>query len=160
MLLLFPCPGTIPAPSCQKSCCMPLSSGCSAVASSCLSTAPTTAPTPSSAWTPFLHHQGQVPGRDCPHQPPQSLHGSGHHTLQSAMPRLTFWQVPRLSRRHQVSCFQTCWLPCLPLLRRRHAAVQELFSSRRPVSCTPWTGGTIPVYTVAVPAPSAVTASD
>ncbi len=43
MLLLFPCPGTFPAPSCQKSCCMPLSSGCAAAASSCLSTTPTTA---------------------------------------------------------------------------------------------------------------------
>jgi hypothetical protein len=77
-------------------------SGCAAAALSCLSTAPMTAPRPSLAWTLFLHHQGQVPGRDCPRQLPQGLHGSGHHTLQSATPKPTFWQAPRLSRRHQV----------------------------------------------------------
>jgi hypothetical protein len=50
MLLLFPCPGTIPVPSCkpscQMSCCAPPSSGCVAASLSRLSTAPTTAPTP------------------------------------------------------------------------------------------------------------------
>jgi hypothetical protein len=51
MLLLFPCPGTIPVPSCwpscQMSCCAPPLSGCISAASSRLSTAPMTAPTPS-----------------------------------------------------------------------------------------------------------------
>ncbi len=67
MLLLFPCPGTIPAPSCwpscQTSCCAPTLSGCAAAASSHLSTAPTQS---CSVDPPPLHHQ-----------PPQGLHGSG-----------------------------------------------------------------------------------
>jgi hypothetical protein len=56
MLLLFPCPGTIPVPShwlsCQVSCCAPPSSGCFVAASSCLSTAHTMAPTPSCGGDP------------------------------------------------------------------------------------------------------------
>ncbi len=40
LLLLFPCPGTIAVHSCWQSCCAPPLSGCVAVASSRLSTAP------------------------------------------------------------------------------------------------------------------------
>jgi hypothetical protein len=56
MLLSFLCPGTIPVPSCrssyQMSCCGPPSSGCAAASPSCLSTSPTTAPTPSCSVDP------------------------------------------------------------------------------------------------------------
>ncbi len=67
---------------------------------------------------------------------------------------------PRVPPRPSRSRFQTHWFLHLPLLRCRQATVQEPFSGRRPVFCTPWTGGTIPVSTAAVPTPSAVTASE
>jgi hypothetical protein len=132
MLFLFSCPGTIPAPSCwpscQTSCCAPPSPGCAAAASSCLSTTPLMAPTPSCRVNP----QGWVAGQGCLHQPPQGLHGSGRHTWQSATPQPTAGQAPRWSRLPPSrSHFQTRWLPCLPLLRRRQATVQEPFFRSR-----------------------------
>ncbi len=105
MLLLFPCPGTISVPSCwpscQTSCCAPPLSGCITAASSRLSTAPTMTRTPSCGRGSAPSPSRWVAGRDRLRQPPQGLHGSGHHTWQSAFPRLNAGQSPRQSRHHQ-----------------------------------------------------------
>jgi hypothetical protein len=75
MLLLFPCPGTIPVsscwPSCQMSCCAPPSSDCVAAASSLLFTALTTAPTPSCGGDPASSPSGS--GRVTRLSPPATL---------------------------------------------------------------------------------------
>jgi hypothetical protein len=132
MLLLFPCPGTIPVPSrwpsCQVSCCAPPSSGCFAVASSRLSTPHTTAPTPS-----------------CGGDPAPSPSGSGRGTKSSpsAASRPARKRTPHLAVRDAAanrwasaqtvqlppsgSCLQTHWFLHL-LLRSRHEMVPEPFS--------------------------------
>jgi hypothetical protein len=79
----FPCPGIIPVPICQPSCCTPPLSGCAAAASSRLSTAPMPAPTPSC-------------GRTAP-----SPSGSGHGTRLSlsAVSRPARNRMPHLAAR-------------------------------------------------------------
>jgi hypothetical protein len=131
MLLLFPCPGTIPVPSCwpfcQTSCYAPPLSGCAAAALSRLSTAPMTAPTLSCSRTPLLHHQGWVAGRDHLRVPSQGLHRSGHHTWQSATPRLTAGQASRRSRRYQAGLvFRPAGFFTFPF----SGAAQQLFRSQ------------------------------
>jgi hypothetical protein len=152
MLLLFLCPGKIQVTSFQPtrlmSCCASPSSGCTAVASSRLSTAPTMAPTPS-----------------CVVDPPPSPSGSGCRTRSSpsAASRPAWKRTPRLAVCNAAtdcqasaqavplppsgSRFQTYWFLHLFLLRRRQVTVQEPVSGRGPVFFTHWTGGAIPVST-------------
>jgi hypothetical protein len=136
MLLLFPCPGTIPAPgsrpSCQKSCCAPPSSGCAVVASPHLSIAPMMAPMPSCSLDPA---------------PSPSRSGHGTRTSPSAASRPAWKRTPHLAVQDAAadlqasalavppppsgSHFQTRWFPHLPSLRCCQATVQEpIFWSR------------------------------
>jgi hypothetical protein len=132
MLLLFLCSDTIPVsscrPSCEASCCKPHLSGCGTVASSHLSTAPMTAPTPS-----------------CGMDPATSPSGSGcrMRTSLSATSKPAQKWTPCLAVHDAVadrwastqaappppsgSHFQTRWFLHLLLLRCRQATVQELF---------------------------------
>jgi hypothetical protein len=132
MLLLFPCPGTILAPSCQTSCqptsSPPPSSGSGAAASSHPFTRSTTAPTPSSA-------AGSAPS--------PSEWGPGTRSSPSAASRLVRPRTPRLAARDAAagrrvrtqatspppsgSRFQTRWYLHLPP-GRRHETVPEPFS--------------------------------
>jgi hypothetical protein len=165
MLLLFPFPGTSPVPSCQPSCltscCTPPSSGCAAVSSSRLSTALTMASTPSCGVDPALSPSGSVCRM-------RSSPSAAARPAQKWPPHLAVRDATANCRASAQavplppsgSRFQTRWFLHLPLLRRCQATVQEPFSGRGPVFCMPWTGGAIPVSTSAVPALSAVTASE
>ena len=137
MLLLFPCPGTILAPSCRTSCqptsSPPPSSGSGAAASSHPSTRSTTAPTPSSAAgsAPSPSEWGPETGPETRSSP-------------SAASRLARPQTPSLAARVAAagrraraeavwpqpsgSRFQTRWYLHLHPHRRRHAMVPEPFS--------------------------------
>ncbi len=160
MLLLFLCLGTVPISSCQPSCCAPPSSGCAMAASSHLSTALWRSLRRLAAWTPLLHHQGWVAGRDRLHQPPQGLHRSGCHTWQSAIPQPTTRQVPRWSCHHQAGLF---FRPAGFFIFFQGGAKRQsrnCFLVADRFFCMPWTGSAIPVSTAAVPAPSAVTVSE
>ncbi len=118
-MLLFPCPGTIPVSSCrsscQTSCCAPPSSGCATVASSCLSTAPTAAPTLSCSVDPAPSPSESGRGTRMPHLEARDV----------AADRWTSTQVVLLPPSG--SCLQTLWFLCLLYLRRRQVTVQELF---------------------------------
>ncbi len=133
-MLLFPCPGTIPVPSCRPSChmrcCVPPLSGCAAMSSSCLSTAPTTAPTTSCGEEP---HSFTI------------RVGSRDEKSPSAASRPARKRTPHLAVRDAAadlrastqavppppsgSRFQTCWF--VHLLLCRQATVQEPFFRSR-----------------------------
>ncbi len=100
-------------------------------------------------------------GRDRLCQQPLGLHGSGRHAWQPVTPWLTARQAPRRFRHHQAG------LVCRPAgfstfssssTAKRQS--RNFFSGRGPVFCTHWTGSAIQVSTAAVPALSAVTASE
>ncbi len=165
MLLLFPCPGTIPASSClsscQTSCCVPPLSGCAAATLCSLSPAPTTAPKPS-----------------CSVDPTPSPSESGHGT-RSSMPaasRPAWQQTPHLAACDAaVDCrvsaqavpsppsgsrLQTRWFLHLLFVRCRQATVQEPFfrSLTGFLHALDWQCH--PSLHSSEPAPSAVTASE
>ncbi len=165
MLLLFPCPGTISVPSCwpscQTSCCAPPSSGCAAAASPRLSTTPMTAPTPSCGMDPTPSPSGSGHGTRLSLSAASRAARKGTPHLQSVTPWLTTRQVLRLSRRHQAGLvFRLSSFLTFSFSGTAKRQSRNRFSGRRPVFCMPWTSGTIPLYTSAVPAPSAVTASE
>jgi hypothetical protein len=132
MLLIFPCPGTIPVPSCwpswQMSCCVPPSSSCAAAAPSHLSTAPTIAPMPSVGVDPTPSPSGS--GRGMRLSP-----SAASKPARKRMPHLAVCDAVanRWASAQAVlpppsgSRFQTRWFLHLPLLRRHQAAVQETF---------------------------------
>ncbi len=164
MLLLFLCPGTITVPSCrpscQMSCCTPPSSGCTAVASSHLSTTPMTAPTPSysvdpapspSGWGCGMRSSPSAASRPARKQTPCLV------VCDAAADRWASAQAappPPSESRFQTRCFFIFSSGTAKQRSRNH------FFGCRPVFCMPWTGGTIPVSTAAVSAPSAVTATE
>ncbi len=165
MLLLFPCPGTIPIASCrlscQTSCCAPALFGCTAEASSHLSTAPTTAPTPSCGMDPTPSPSGL--GRGTRLSPSATSRPAQKRTphLAVAMLRLTAGQAPRGSGCHQAGLiFRPTGFFTFSFSGAAKRRSRNRFSSRGPVFFTIWTGGTIPVPTAAVPTPSAITASE
>ncbi len=144
MFLLFPCLGTILAPSCRTSCqatsSPPPSSGSVGAASSHPFSRPTTAPTPSCAAGPA---------------PSPSESGPGTRSSPSAASRLARPRRPRLAARiaaadRQVrtqavlpqpsgSRFLTRWFLQLPLWHR-HETVPEPFSypARRFLHARDW----------------------
>jgi hypothetical protein len=159
MLFLFPCPGTIPAPSCWLSC----QTSCYAPPFIWLCRSGVVLPLHCHcpvAGTPLLHHPSRVAGRDCLRQPPQGLYGSGCHTWKPATLWPTAGQEPRRSCRHQAG------------LVFKPAGFYSFFSgadSRRSRNrfptwggdfCMPGTGGAFTVSTDAAPSMSAGTASE
>jgi hypothetical protein len=113
------------------------------------------------AWTLLLQHQGRVAGRDRLRQPPQGLHGSRRHAWQSTTPRQTAGQAPRRSRHHQAGLvFRPAGFFTFVFSGAAKRQSRNCFSGHRPVFFRPWTGGTIPVSTAMVPAPSVVTATE
>jgi hypothetical protein len=91
-------------------------------------------------WTPLLHHQGWLAGRDCLCQPPQGLHGNGRYTWQSVTPRPTPGQELRWFRSHQVGLlFRPAGFLTFPFSGAAKRQSRNRFSGRGPVFCTPWT---------------------
>jgi hypothetical protein len=162
MLLLFPCPGTIPTsscrPSCQMSCCSPPLSGCAAGASSLLSTAPMTAPMQSCGMDPAPSPSQGGRMRSSPSaasRPARKPHLAACDA--TADRQASVQAIPR--HKGGIDCRPTGF----SAFSSSGAAQQwsrNCFSGRRPVFCMSWTGGAIPVSTASVPAPSAVTASE
>ncbi len=165
MLLLFPCPGTIPVPSCrlscQTSCCVPPSSGCAVVASSRLSTAPTTAPYAVLRRGPHSYNI-RVGSRDeivsvgrlkayteadaTPGSPPHCGQPPGKHSGSPATTKRVSFSDPLVSSPS-------------PSQAPPSDGPGTIFPVADWFFALPWTSGVIPVSKAAVPAPSAVTAS-
>jgi hypothetical protein len=165
MLLLFPCPGIIPVPSCrpscQTSCYAPPSSGCATAASSHLSTAPTTAPMPSCGVDSIPSPSGSsCRTRSSPSAASRpARQQTPHLAVRDAAP--TPRQAPRRSRRYQAGLvFRPASFFTFPFSGAAKQRSRKRFSGHRLAFCMPWTGGTIPVSLAAVPAQSAATASE
>ncbi len=98
----------------------------------------------------LLHHQSWVVGQVGCHQPPQDLHGLGHHAWQPSSP----WQTCR----NQVGLV---FRPAGFFTFSSGAAMrrsQNRFPTRRGGFCMPGTSGAITGATDAVPVPSVGTA--
>jgi hypothetical protein len=133
-------------------------SGCATAASSYLSTTPT--PSCSVDLAPSPSGSGRMT-RSSPLAASQGLHRSGRHTWQSTPPRHTARQAPRWSHRHQEGLvFRPAGFFAFLFSGATKRRSRNHFSGHKPVSCTPWTGGAVPVSTAALPTPSAVTASE
>ncbi len=164
MFLLFLCLGTILAPSCQTSCQAtssppPLSGSIGAVSSHPFSSS-MTAPTPSCAADPLLHHPSRVPGRGYRRQPPQGLHGRGRNAWQPASPRQTAGFAPRRSCRNQAGLvFRPAgFFTFLSGATTRRS--RNRFPTRRGGFFTPGTSGDFTGATDGVPVPSMGTAKE
>jgi hypothetical protein len=162
MLLLFPCPGTIPVPSCRPSCqtsrCVPPLYGYIEAASSRLSSAPTTTPMTSCRGgptpSPSVSGRGMRSSPSAASRPAQKR--TPHLEVRDAV--ADRW-APRRSRRHQPG------LVCRPAgfsnffsgaaMRRS----RNRFPTQRRGFCTP-RGGAFTASTDAVPVLSTGTATE